>query len=83
MKTHSNAKKCYDENMPKDSNGKELQTGDSVTVIKDLKVGSSSQVLKRGQVFKNIRVDEYSDTTIEVKDGRSTLVLKTEFLKKL
>lgn len=69
--------------MPKDSNGKELQTGDTVTVIKDLKVGGTSTTLKRGQVFKNIRVDEYSESTIEVKDGRSTLVLKTEFLRKM
>lgn len=68
--------------MPVDSNGKELQSGDTVTVIKDLKVGGSSKTLKRGQVFKNIRVDEYSESTIEVKDGRSTLVLKTEFLRK-
>ncbi len=69
--------------MPQDSNGKELSTGDTVTVIKDLKVGGTSATLKRGQVFKNIRVDEYSDSTVEVKDGRSTLVLKTEFLRKM
>lgn len=69
--------------MPTDSNGKELQTGDTVIVIKDLKVGGTSKTLKRGQTFKNIRVDEYAESTVEVRDGRSTLVLKTEFLKKI
>lgn len=73
---------CHNSSIPKDSNGNELQSGDSVTVIKDLKVKGSSTTLKRGTVFKNIRVDEDDDQNIEVGDGRSTVVLKTEFLKK-
>ena len=66
----------------KDSNGNILQDGDSVTLIKDLKVKGSSLVLKRGKVVKNIKL---TDDTAEVDcrvDG-SSLVLKTEFLKKV
>ena len=42
----------------RDSNGNELNQGDSVQVIKDLKVKGSSDVLKRGATFKNIRLTE-------------------------
>ena len=42
--------------MAKDSNGNELNDGDSVQVIKDLKVKGSSLTLKQGKVFKNIRL---------------------------
>jgi protein PhnA len=66
----------------KDSNGTVLADGDSVLVIKDLKVKGSSQTLKRGAVFKNIRVDADNPEEVECKDGRSTLVLKTCFIKK-
>lgn len=65
----------------KDSNGNELNDGDSVQVIKDLKVKSSSTVLKQGKVFKNIRLTS-NDEEVECRDGKSTLVLKTCFLKK-
>jgi protein PhnA len=64
----------------KDSNGNELVDGDSVSVIKDLKVKGGS-TLKRGTTFKGIKLTS-SDGEIEVRDGRSTLVLKTMFLKK-
>ncbi|MGB7905712.1 MAG: PhnA domain-containing protein, partial [Steroidobacteraceae bacterium] len=40
----------------KDSNGNTLAEGDSVQVIKDLKVKGSSETLKRGTVYKNIRL---------------------------
>ncbi|MEY4374024.1 MAG: hypothetical protein RL760_190, partial [Candidatus Eisenbacteria bacterium] len=40
----------------RDSNGNALADGDAVTVIKDLKVKGSSQVLKRGTLFKGIRL---------------------------
>jgi protein PhnA len=65
----------------KDSNGSSLQEGDSVQVIKDLKVKGSSLTLKRGKVFKNIRLTD-SEDEVECREGRSTLVLKTCFLKK-
>lgn len=70
-----------DELIVRDSVGNLLKDGDSVTVIKDLKVKGTSQTLKRGSAFKNIRLTD-SPSEIECRDGRSTLVLKTEFLKK-
>ena len=65
----------------KDSNGNALQEGDTVTVIKDLKVRGSSSVVKRGTVVKNIRLTE-DEGEIEGRVDKSTIVLKTEFLKK-
>ena len=66
----------------KDSNGNELKDGDTVQVIKDLKVKGSSEALKRGTVFKGIRLIEDDDEAIECGQGRNTLVLKSCFLKK-
>ena len=66
----------------RDSNGNELQEGDSVIVIKDLKVKGSSDTLKRGTVFRNIRLIEDDEEAIECGQGRNTVVLKTCFLKK-
>lgn len=72
----------YDEDeddiVVKDSNGTVLKNGDSVTVIKDLKVKGSSTVLKRGTVYKNIRLGN-DPTHVQSKD----LFLKTEFVKKI
>jgi len=65
----------------RDSNGNELNHDDSVQVIKDLKVKGSSDVLKRGATFKNIRLTE-NEEEIECGQGRNTVVLKTCFLKK-
>ncbi len=65
----------------KDSNGNLLHDGDSVHVVKDLKVKGSSLVLKRGEVFKNIRLTD-NEEEVECRQGRSTIVLKTCFLKK-
>lgn len=66
----------------RDSNGAELHQGDNVTVIKDLKVKGSSDVLKRGTLYKGIRLIEDDEENIEVGSGKATLVLKTCFLKK-
>ncbi|MBS4314428.1 alkylphosphonate utilization protein [Campylobacter vulpis] len=69
--------------MAKDSNGTELNAGDSVSVIKDLKVKGASATLKRGTTIKNIKLTN-KDSEIEAKvDKFGTLVLKTEFLKKI
>jgi protein PhnA len=65
----------------RDSNGTELCDGDSVQVIKDLKVKGSSLTLKQGKVFKSIRLTS-KDEEVECREGKSTLVLKTCFLKK-
>lgn len=66
----------------RDSNGNELQDGDSVQVIKDLKLKGSSTTLKRGRTFKNIRLTSKPDE-VECREGRTTLVLRTEFLRKV
>ncbi len=66
----------------KDSNGTLLQDGDSVTLIKDLKVKGANTTLKRGTLVKNIRLtlspEEVECNTKQVKG----LVLRTEFVKK-
>lgn len=66
----------------KDSNGNILNEGDSVTVIKDLKVKGSSSVIKRGTTVKNIRLTD-NEKEIEGKVEKNIMVLKTEFLKKV
>lgn len=66
----------------KDANGNVLQDGDSVTVIKDLKVKGSSLVVKVGTKVKNIRlVDEDHDIDCKI-DGIGAMKLKSEFVKK-
>ena len=66
----------------KDAVGNVLADGDTVTVIKDLKVKGTSETLKRGTLVKNIRLtsnaEEVECNTKKVKG----LVLKTQFLKK-
>jgi protein PhnA len=64
----------------KDSNGAVLKDGDSVTLIKDLKVKGSSVVLKRGTMIKNIRLTD-DPAEIECRAVKD-LVLRTEFVKK-
>jgi len=66
----------------KDAHGNPLADGDSVTVIKDLKVKGTSVTLKRGTLIKNIRLTD-SETEIECNAEKvKGLVLRTEFLKK-
>ncbi|RKQ73375.1 alkylphosphonate utilization protein [Oceanibaculum indicum] len=66
----------------KDSNGTALADGDSVQVIKDLKVKGTSVTLKRGTLIKNIRLTK-DEAEIECNaDKVKGLVLKTCFLKK-
>jgi protein PhnA len=71
-----------DDIIVKDSNGAQLKDGDSVTLIKDLKVKGTSETIKRGTLVKNIQLtdkaDEVECNTKQVKG----LVLRTEFLKK-
>ena len=67
----------------RDSNGNTLQTGDTVTVIKDLKVKGSSIPLKQGTVIRNIRLVEDDAEHIEGNSDKiKGLVLKTIFLRK-
>ncbi len=67
----------------RDSNGAVLAEGDSVTIIKDLKVKGASATLKRGTVFKNIHLTD-DPREIECRNAQiKGLVLKTEFVKKV
>ncbi|MDO9319077.1 MAG: zinc ribbon domain-containing protein YjdM [Gammaproteobacteria bacterium] len=67
----------------KDANGNILQDGDSVTVIKDLKVKGSSLVVKVGTKVKNIRLVD-GDHDIDCKiDGIGAMGLKSEFVRKI
>lgn len=67
----------------KDINGNLLVDGDSVTVMKDLKVKGAQSVLKKGTKVKSIRLVD-SDHNIDCKiDGFGPMKLKSEFVKKL
>jgi protein PhnA len=71
-----------DQRVVRDANGNVLQDGDSVTVIKDLKVKGSSSVVKVGTKVKNIRLVD-GDHDIDCKiDGIGAMQLKSEFVKK-
>lgn len=66
----------------KDAFGNVLVDGDSVTIIKDLKIKGSSSVVKVGTKVKNIRLID-GDHDIDCKiDGIGAMQLKTEFVKK-
>lgn len=71
-----------DDVIVKDSNGNELKSGDSVTVIKDLPVKGTSTVIKRGTLIKNIRLTNNPEQIECNADKVKGLVLKTCFLKK-
>lgn len=75
--------KNEDERIIKDSNGNILSDGDTVTVIKDLKVKGTSSVIKIGTKVKNIRLVD-GDHDIDCKiDGFGAMKLKSEFVKKV
>ncbi|HHT0594331.1 TPA: zinc ribbon domain-containing protein YjdM [Legionella anisa] len=66
----------------KDAHGQILQDGDTVTVIKDLKIKGSSQVVKVGTKVKNIRLVD-GDHDIDCKiEGIGSMKLKSQFVKK-
>jgi len=65
----------------KDSNGNILADGDDVFLIKDLPLRGSSDVYKRGTVAKNIKLTDNPEQ-VECRFGKTTIVLRTEFLKK-
>jgi protein PhnA len=71
-----------DDLIVKDSNGNILSNGDSVTLIKDLKVKGTSVTLKRGTLVKNIRLTDDAEEIECNADKVKGLVLKTCFLKK-
>ncbi|QMT31397.1 zinc ribbon domain-containing protein YjdM [Alysiella filiformis] len=71
-----------DEITVKDANGTVLQNGDSVVLIKDLKVKGSSMVIKQGTKVKNIRLQD-GDHDIGCKIDGTAMNLKSEFVKKV
>ncbi|NQX58425.1 zinc ribbon domain-containing protein YjdM [Paenibacillus qinlingensis] len=72
-----------DQKVIKDANGNVLKDGDSVTVIKDLKVKGTSSVIKIGTKVKNIRLVD-GDHDIDCKiDDFGAMKLKSEFVKKI
>lgn len=72
-----------EEKIYRDANGNVLQDGDTVSIIKDLKVKGSSSTLKQGTRVKNIRLVD-GDHNIDCKiDGFGAMKLKSEFVKKI
>lgn len=77
------AENSKDKKNIKDANGNVLNDGDSVTVIKDLKVKGSSSAIKIGTKVKNIRLVD-GDHNIDCHiDGFGAMKLKSEFVKKI
>jgi len=76
------AESTEDQTVFRDAHGNVLEDGDTVTVIKDLKIKGSSSVVKVGTKVRNIRLVE-GDHNIDCKiDGIGPMKLKSEFVKK-
>lgn len=67
----------------RDANGAILQAGDSVVLIKDLKVKGSSLVAKQGTAVRRISLDRENAKYIEGKVGPTQIVIITDFVKKM
>lgn len=81
-KPGATAEAAEEKRVVRDAYGNELKDGDSVTVIKDLKVRGSSAVVKVGTKVKNIRLAD-GDHDIDCRiDGIGAMGLKSEFVKK-
>lgn len=81
--THEEITSESHERVVKDANGNVLKDGDSVTVIKDLKVKGSSSVVKVGTKVKNIKLVD-GDHDIDCKiEGIGQMGLKSQFVKKI
>ena len=65
-----------------DSNGVPLQSGDAVSVIKDLKVGGTKLTIKKGTVIKNIRLTGDPEEVECRYEDMKGIILRTEFLRK-
>ncbi|MGZ2487669.1 protein PhnA [Rhizobium pisi] len=66
----------------RDASGNVLADGDSITVIKDLKVKGAGQTLKQGTVIRSIRLTDNPEEIDCRHDGIKGLVLRTEFVRK-
>jgi len=83
--TQAAAEQEAKDNQVRDAHGNVLMTGDTVTVIKDLKVKGSSSVVKGGTKVKNIRIvdgEDGHDIACKI-DGFGAMNLKSEFVKKV
>ena len=81
--SESSGENQEDVKVVRDANGNVLSDGDSVSIIKDLKVKGSSSVLKIGTKVKSIRlVDSDHDIDCQI-EGFGAMKLKSEFVKKL
>lgn len=67
----------------RDSNGVILEAGDSVVLIKDLKVKGSSMIAKQGTAVRRISLDHENDTYIEGKVDGQQIVIITDYVKKI
>lgn len=67
----------------RDSNGVQLQAGDSVVLIKDLKVKGSSMVAKQGTAVRRISLDHTNEEYIEGKVDGQNIVIITKYVKKI
>ena len=82
-KEESDVVEEVDNSIISDANGNELKDGDTITVIKDLKIKGSSLVVKVGTKIKKIRLVD-GDHDIDCKiDGIGAMKLKSEFVKKI
>ena len=72
-----------DKLMHRDVNGVVLQSGDSVVLIKDLKVKGSSMVAKQGTAVRRISLDHENEKYIEGKVGPTQIVIITDYVKKI
>lgn len=82
--TKAEAEAAADADTVRDANGNVLQDGDTVTVIKDLKVKGASSDIKVGTKVKNIKLKPGSDHNIDCKiPGIGAMGLKSEFVKKV
>lgn len=77
------AETIADKIIHRDSNGVILEAGDSVVLIKDLKVKGSSMVAKQGTAVRRISLDHENEKYIEGKVDGQTIVIITDFVKKI
>jgi len=76
------ARKAASETQVLDASGNVLADGDSVVLIKDLKVKGAGQTLKQGTVIRSIRLTDNPEEIDCRHDGIKGLVLRTEFVRK-
>lgn len=82
MNNHEEEEDLDESTGPVDCEGKPLASGDTVSVIKDLKVGGTKLTIKKGTVIKNIRLTGDEEEVECRYDDMKGIILRTEFLRK-